>query len=138
MSAPRRNRARGFTLIEVLVAFAIAAAILVPLLRLFSLGLRTFNNSQAYATASIWAESALDRYGTDDPIALGVQGGELPGRIHWERRTELYHDDAMSDAPLNAAIVPYAVTLTLSWPERSTRRSISFHALRLAPPPPRN
>lgn len=135
MRAPHPERAAGFTLIEVLVAFAIAAIILVPLLRLFSLGLGTLNTSQAHASAALWAESTLDRYGAEDPIVPGVQSGDLPGRIHWERRTELYRDNGMSDMQGSIGVVPYAVTLTLSWSERLTQRSLTFHALRLAPPP---
>jgi general secretion pathway protein I len=137
MSAPRRNRARGFTLIEVLVAFAIAAALLVPLLHLISLGLGTFGNAQNYATATLWAESTLEDAGMQEPIAEGVQSGDLPQHIHWEMRTGRYHDDAMSDQPTATpkGLVPYAITLTMSWPERFTRGSITFQTLRLGPPP---
>jgi general secretion pathway protein I len=137
MSAPRLSRARGFTLIEVLVAFAIAALLLVPLLHLISLGIGTFGNAQNYATATLWAESALADAGMQEPIAEGTQSGDLPQHIHWEMSIERYHDDAMSDQPTTApsGLVPYAITLTMSWPERLSRGSITFHTLRLGPPP---
>lgn len=135
MNAPRADRSRGFTLIEVLVAFAITALLLVPLLRLISLGLGSFGSAQNYATATLWAESTIENDGMQVPISEGVQTGDLPQRIHWELRTERYHDNAMSDQPVTNGLVPYALTLTLSWPERFTRRSVTFHTLRLAPAP---
>jgi general secretion pathway protein I len=135
LTAQRRNNAAGFTLIEVLVAFTIAAILLIPILRLISLGLGSFGAAQDNATATLWAESELDHYGIDTPISEGAAAGDLPGRIHWERQTERYRDNAMTDAPVFNSFVPYAITLTLSWPERFGRRSITFHTLRLAPPP---
>lgn len=135
MNARPAERSRGFTLIEVLVAFAITALLLVPLLRLISLGIGTFGGAQNYATATLWAESTIESDGVQTPITEGVQSGDLPERIHWELRTERYRDDAMSDQPVTNGLVPYALTLTLSWPERLGRRSITFHTLRLAPAP---
>lgn len=130
------SRARGFTLIEVLVAFAIAALLLVPLLHLISLGLGTFGRAQNYTTATLWADSTLENLGMQEPIVEGVQSGELPQHIRWELRAEHYRDGAMSDLPDPPnSLIPYAITLTMSWPEGASRGSVTFHALRLAPAP---
>jgi len=135
MTDARARVAAGFTLIEVLVAFAIAALLIVPLMRLVSTGLGSFDRAQNYATATLWAQSILANAGVQAPLAEGVQAGDLPQRMHWQMNVAPYHDDLMGNTPLTSGLVPYAITLTISWPERHTRSVITFETLRLAPPP---
>lgn len=136
MARPRAKPVAGFTLIEVLVAFAIAALLIVPLMRLVSTGLASFDRAQNYATATLWAQSLLANEGVQSPLAQGVETGDLPLGMHWEMDVEPYHDDLMSSAPLAGAFVPYAITLTISWPDRHTRNVMKFATLRLAAHPP--
>lgn len=135
MTQPRAKLVAGFTLIEVLVAFAIAALLIVPLMRLVSAGLGGFDRAQNYATATLWAQSILANAGVQTPLAQGLQTGDLPHGMHWEMDVEPYHDDLMSSAPLTSGFVSYAITLTVSWPDRHTRNVLSFATLRLAPSP---
>jgi general secretion pathway protein I len=135
MSRPRAESIAGFTLIEVLVAFAIAALLIVPLMRLVSTGLGSFDRSQNYATATLWAQSILADAGVETPLAQGVQTGDLALGMHWEMSITTYHDDLMSTGPLTSGFIPYAITLTISWPDHHTRNALQFATLRLAPPP---
>lgn len=135
MTRPRARAVAGFTLIEVLVAFAIAALLIVPLMRLVSTGLGSFDRAQNYATATLWAQSILANAGVQTPLVAGVQTGDLPLGMHWEMDIEPYRDDLMSTGPLTSGFVPYAITLTVSWPDRHTRNALQFATLRLAPPP---
>jgi len=134
MIRPRAKAVAGFTLIEVLVAFAIAALLIVPLMRLVSAGLGSFDRAQNYATATLWAQSILANAGVQTPLVEGIQTGDLPLGMHWEMGVAPYHDDLMSAAPLTSGFIPYAITLTVSWPDHRTRNVLKFATLRLAPP----
>jgi general secretion pathway protein I len=135
MSRTRGKALDGFTLIEVLVAFAIAALLIVPLMRLVSAGLGSFERAQNYATATLWAQSIIANAGVQTPLAEGVQTGDLPLGMRWEMDVEPYHDDLMSTARLTSGFVPYTISLTISWPDHRTRNVLRFATLRLAPPP---
>lgn len=135
MTRTRAKAVAGFTLIEVLVAFAIAALLIVPLMRLVSAGLGSFDRAQNYATATLWAQSILANAGVQTPLAEGVRTGDLPLGMQWEMDVEPYHDDLMSTARLTSGFIPYAINLTISWPDHHTRNVLTFATLRLAPPP---
>ena len=64
-----RRRSRGYTLVEVLVAFVIMAMALTVLLRIFSGGVRNVALSSDYAKAVLIAESRLATAGIDDTLA---------------------------------------------------------------------
>lgn len=128
----RAERERGFTLIEVLVAFAIAALLLVPLLRLFSGGMSALGRGERSATATLWAETMLAS-SAGDALAAGTTGGTLPGGYRWRRSIALYGDDQIT--PTVSPLVPYNVIVTVTWRDGTRDRSLSLETLRLAPPP---
>ena len=80
-----RRRSRGYTLIEVLVAFVILAMALTVLLRIFSGGVRNVAVSSDYAKAVLIAESRLATAGIDDTLAPGETDGIENGRFRWTR-----------------------------------------------------
>ena len=131
----RRAEPAGFTLIEVLVAFAIAAVLLVPLLRLFSGGTTALTRSERAATAALWAETLLDARTGETLLAAGADEGDLPGGYHWRRTVAPYLDAALSPLQPGAVLVPYDVTLSVSWSERGQTRAVTLETLKLAPPP---
>ncbi len=58
-----KRRARGFTLLEVIVAFTILSVALIGLLQAFATGMRGLGAAQASATAVMHARSKLDEIG---------------------------------------------------------------------------
>ena len=71
--------ARGFTLLEVLLAFVILAAASGLLLGMLSGGLGQVSRSRSDTEASLYAQSLLDGVGVLEPIAPGVREGEFDG-----------------------------------------------------------
>ena len=134
--APRAEPESGFTLIEVLVAFAIAALLLVPLLRIFSGGGAALTRSERAAEAALWAQTVLEARNGEAPMAEGVEDGDLPGGYHWQRRVTVYSEGAAALRP-RTPLVPYEVALTVSWTERGRARAVTLDTLELAPPPTR-
>ena len=129
-----RNRlnSRGYSLIEVLVAFMILALALTVLLRIFSGGLSNISASADYARAVLVAEAQLAGAGIAGELSPGETTGEEAGRYRWTRKVRAYPLPGMAgtaDPPVSA----YQVTVTVEWPRGAQLRQVDLTSLRLAP-----
>lgn len=135
---------RGFTLLEVLVALVIAAAMLGALLQAGLNGMRTARNSGAYETAMALARSHLALLGRNmADVAAASHGSDGP--FDWRIRVT---PEAVADN--GAGIVQwylhrnelratlYAVSITVSWRLDGHPREVHLDTQRLgfALPPP--
>jgi general secretion pathway protein I len=129
-----RRADAGFTLIEVLIAFAIAAVLLLPLLRSFSTGISSASKSGAFTEATLIAESTVEIVGSD--VTLNAASGldQNNGAYHVVASVRRYTDSGNTSQP-GQAVVPYEVVVTVSWPEGARLRSVELRSLRLGPPP---
>ena len=82
---PRSDQS-GFTLLEVLVAFAVLAVMIVPILQVFGGGLGSAETARAYSTAVLLARSKLAEVGAGEILMEGEMTGsfEVPG-FRWRR-----------------------------------------------------
>ena len=82
---------RGFSLLEVLVAFVILSLVAVALFRLFSAALNNASAADDYSRAVLVAESALATAAAAQPLREATQSGAVDdGRIEWATRVEPY------------------------------------------------
>ena len=81
-----RRREGGFTLLEVLVAFAIAAAALTALTQGALGGLHSVRVSGHVQEATSRARSRLATLGRGVPLAPGEQEGDDGGGFRWRQR----------------------------------------------------
>ena len=118
---------RGFTLLEVLIAFVILALVLGSLMPLFSSGFRGLARSESQVLASLQARSLLAEVGGSIPLEEGSRSGNFAdGRI-WSLEVE--RSDALAgERELQGAFVPFAVTVTVSEPGKP---GVSLTTLRL-------
>lgn len=130
----RRVSEAGFTLIEVLVAFTIAAVLLLPLLQSFSAGVASASRTDAFTAATLVAESAIETVGPDAELVDGGGFDRQEGRYHIGASVRRYSGNDISPQSLLIA-VPYEVVVTVSWQEAARMRSIALRTLRLGPPP---
>jgi general secretion pathway protein I len=87
--APRRLR--GFSLLEVLVAFVILALVATALFRLFSGALVNASAADDYTQAVLVAESVLAEAAAAKPLAEAANSGSTEdGRIAWTTRVTPY------------------------------------------------
>ena len=113
-SIPRR-RDRGFTLIEVLVAFAILAISLTVLTRTFSTGLDAVETSERYTTATLLARSTLEQVGIAIPVATGEIARDAGNGFRVILR--IAPATSVPAAPVaNGLATPYVATVTVQWP----------------------
>jgi len=124
--------ARGFTLIEILVAFAILAVVLVALYRVFGGGLATTARLEQRTAALLMARSMLERVGTDVPLVAGEQSGTTADGMAWTldiRPAAIIDPAELQTAP----VLPFEVAVTVSHAGISP---VTLTTLRLAPQAP--
>ena len=125
-----RQRSRGYTLVEVLVAFMIMALALTVLLRIFSSGLRNVGIASDYAEAVLIGESRLATAGIDAGLAPGETSGVEGDGFHWTRRVTKY-EPAVDYATHVNGTRAYFVTVTVTWPNGDKQRSIDLSTVKL-------
>lgn len=125
MGLDRRDRERGFALIEVIAALAILALALGVLLDTISGGVLRSDRARRLAEATATAQSLLAKIGSEMPMAPAT--GELTGGLRWEVRVEPYGEaGARADQPVSAAVVRVQV----SWNDYA-QDSVTLTTLRL-------
>ena len=124
-----RDRERGFTLIEILVAFAIAAILLIPLLRSFASGADSAARADAYTEATLIAQSTLATLGPEVPIAAGSGIDRQEGPYHITASVRQYGNSVVGKNT-GPQLVPYAVVVKVGWHEAGKSRSVSLQTLR--------
>jgi general secretion pathway protein I len=118
---------RGFTLIEILIAFAILAVAFAGLLRAFSGGLQATTKAERYATAVLVARSILERVGTEIAIQPGERSGQGEDGTAWSVRMQpLEPTRARNEQP--GPFLPYEVAVTVTIPRQ---QPITLTTLRL-------
>lgn len=131
MPAPqaRASASAGFTLIEILVAFVIAALFLGAFYEIFSTSVRGAATSEAYSGAVLLAESTLDSL-SRSPLAPEESADEV-GR--YRRASSVRPRPDLARPGL--AIEPYEIRVRVTWREGVRERAVSLSTLRLAAVP---
>ncbi len=135
MTAPaeRRAAAAGFTLIEVLVALAIAALGLGALLAAASTGLGNAALADRYLEAVGRAQSRLAAVGITIPLQPGTQSGDDGEGFTWRVSISqpVAHANAAETQPAPPA--SYGVEVSISWRSGALTKSLSLVTERLGP-----
>ncbi|MGF1641920.1 MAG: type II secretion system protein J [Rhodospirillales bacterium] len=126
----RGDRVRGFTLLEVLVAFTILSLMLAVVLQVFSGGLRTTEIARNHVVAVLLAESLLAAIGVEEPLAEGDLSGVLDDGFRWHAVVERYREGEDGDDE-QGEIVPYRLSLTVAWGSPGPAGSVTLTTLRL-------
>ncbi len=115
---------RGFSLLEVLVAFSVLAIALAIIFQLVGTSLRNAAASDEYGQAVVVAESVLARVGREWAVDGGGMGGDDAG-YRWQLEVAPFGD--------NSGLLPlYEVVVVVSWDNGSGgTRSLTLHSLRL-------
>jgi len=137
-----RRRAAGFTLIEVLVALAIAGLALAAVAGVFGTGVIGNETAADANTALALAEEKLAGAEATANVRPGNSAGVYAGRFDWQISVAAYHDEAEGASP-SALSTPGAVSLRLyrietvvAWRDGRRRRQLALSTLRLLPAQP--
>ncbi len=126
-----RSSSAGFSLLEVLVAFAILAVALGVLFQVFATGLRGGKLAGDYSEATYWAEWVLA--GTEAPLQPGEAAGRIDDRYDWRRVIKPYVLEHLN--PERHPLTAFRVDVEVSWQEAARTRALRLTTLRLQPRP---
>lgn len=135
------NRQRGFSLLEVLVAFTILALSLGVLMQIFSGSLRNTELSHDQAQAVALAQSLLASAGVEAPLAAGESAGTLDDRFNWALLATPMQLDPLageSGAKPLAALELWEITARVAWGGGSSGapvRDVTLTSLRIQAAP---
>lgn len=136
MSRSRRRLQAGYTLIEIIVAFAILALGLTLLLGTLSGATRQVRQAGDAGRAGLHAQSLLAEFG--ELPQPGARAGELEdGRYRWQLDVEPWADPAPRSGPQrsdpNAARL-LRLRLLVEWGEGGPAQRVELSSLRLVLP----
>ena len=133
MSADRSLPTHGFTLLEGVVALAIAGLALVGLFRAGSGGLFASDTAARAEEAVQRAQSHLAAVGRDAALTEGDFTGEDGGGYRWTLRVRpLTARQSLAPdgvTPVNTTL--FNVEVAISWPGRAGERAVVLRTLRL-------
>lgn len=138
VSAVGHRTARGFTLIEVVVAFALLAFALTLLLGAMTRATAQVGRAELAGRAALHAQTLLHEAGVVEPLVPGVREGALEdGRFRWTLEVAEWRDPLAPPVP-PAAAQPYdpaaprllELDLVVAWGGGGERERLRVHSLR--------
>jgi general secretion pathway protein I len=126
---------RGYTLIEVIVAFALLALALTVLLGSLSNAARLIHWADGAGRATLYAQSLLDQTGVGEPLHAGSRSGTFADeRYHWSLDIQPYIDPANGTVASTAdGAQLFQLALDVDWGTAAAQH-LQIHTLRLSRP----
>jgi general secretion pathway protein I len=132
------SRNRGFTLLELLLAFVVFALSFATVLEILSGSMRNTVKAREYTEAALTAQSILDQVGLEIPLESGVTAAGEVGDYHWEIALFDYVDTGENPYSVDLAeltgIELLQVELEVSWGEPPREQSSRFSTIKAVLP----
>lgn len=121
-------RGRGFTLLELLLAFMVFALSFATVLQILSGSMRNTVRARHYSEAALTAQSLMDQVGLEIPLESGLSANGESGEYQWEIGIQDYANTGENSHSVELAdltgITLLQVDLAISWgmpPREQTR-----------------
>ena len=125
-----RISAKGFSILEILIAFVVMALVVGSLLRLFGTSVRNVTLTEEYSFAVQVAESRMQAVGAEIPVEKGSVDGEERGTgYRWAVTMEPVELDEEQET-FSLSIQPYQVNVVVSWDSAGKQRQFVLSSLR--------
>ncbi len=129
-----RRSSKGFTLLEVMLAFVIFALSFATVLEIMAGSMRSVRRASDDTQVALFAQSIMDLVGTEIPIEEGQFNGTGMDRYQWRLDIYLY---AASDEDIRtqelaemSGIELYRVDLDIDWETGRRQRDLHFSTIR--------
>ncbi|MEX2644459.1 MAG: prepilin-type N-terminal cleavage/methylation domain-containing protein [Acetobacterales bacterium] len=126
-----RSAEAGITLIEVVVALAVAGLVAVVALRTTAGALAGGDRAEHATMAVLTAESLLAEAGVTAPLAPGTRDGTARGGYRWTVETARY-DGIDGETAERVPVRPYTVAVTVRWGDGAAE-TVTLRTLKLQP-----
>ena len=122
---------RGFTLLEVLVAFSIFAVSMGLLFQIFNKGTRAAMLSDEYSRAIVIAQSRLAGIGIEDRLEVGEYHGNEDDTYRWTVTIQSHADSDSLESKYG--ISQRVVKIVVSWNTGGKEHSVTLNTIKLIP-----
>ena len=126
------HKQSGFTILEVLVAFLVAALLLAVILSGFSTGLSSLARADRMSQAALVAQSRIAELGVVEPLQEGQVSGrdDQHGDYRWQINVQPFAWD-YADAMAQQGSTLYKVDVEVFWPAGDKEHSFLLTTLKL-------
>ena len=132
--AKGRQTSRGFTLLEVMLAFVIFALSFATVLEIMAGSMRSVRRASDDTQVALYAQSIMDLVGTEIPIEAGEFSGIGMDRYEWQLGIYLYEasDEDLRTQELSemSGVELYKVDLDINWETGRRQRDLHFSTMR--------
>ena len=133
-SMGKKQDSRGFTLLEVMLAFVIFALSFATVLEIMAGSMRSVRRASDDTEVALLAQSVMDQVGTEIPVEEGSYSGTAMDRYNWQLGIYLYSaSEADAETQVLAemsGIELYWIDLDIDWETGRRPRTAHFSTLR--------
>ncbi|MCJ7814930.1 MAG: prepilin-type N-terminal cleavage/methylation domain-containing protein [Xanthomonadales bacterium] len=132
MNFPRHGR--GFTLLELLLAFVVFTLSFATVLEILSGSMRNTVRARHYSEAALTAQSLMDQVGLEIPLEAGFTANGEAGKYQWEIDILDYTGTGENEHSVELAeltgIALLQVDLAISWGEPPREQTRYFSTIK--------
>lgn len=125
---------RGFTLLEVMLAFVVFALSFATVLEIMAGSMRSVRRASDDTEVALFAQSIIDLVGTEIPLEEGEFSGTGLDRYQWQMGVYLYAASEEDVRSLELAelsgIELYSIDLDIEWDSGRRQRNLHFSTIR--------
>ena len=131
---PGRPASRGFTLLELLLAFLVFALSFATVLEILSGSMRNTVRARQYTEAALTAQSIMDQVGVEIPVVAGHSAEGEEGDYRWQLDIYAYEGGSGGFNEVELAEITgielLQIDLLVSWGEPPREQSSEFSTVR--------
>lgn len=128
------HASRGFTLLEVMLAFVIFALSFAVVLEIMAGSIQGIRRASDDTEVALLAQSLMDQVGIEIPLEEGEFTGEELDRYRWQLGVYLYgssdEDAYVQELAELSGILLYQVILDIEWDTGRRQRTAHFSTIR--------